>query len=68
MRNFKDIKRVIIKVGSSSLVNKDLSVNNEIIIAILSVFKKADIAPIENPIEFFSFSFLDKFINEELYI
>ena len=40
MRNFKDIKRVIIKVGSSSLVNKDLSVNNEIIIAILSVFKK----------------------------
>ena len=40
MRDFKDIKRVIIKVGSSSLVNKDLSVNNEVIIAILSVFKK----------------------------
>lgn len=40
MRDFKDIKRVIIKVGSSSLVNKDLSVNNEIIISILSVFKK----------------------------
>ena len=40
MRDFKDIKRVIIKVGSSSLVNKDLSVNNEVIISILSVFKK----------------------------
>lgn len=40
MRDFKDIKRVIIKVGSSSLVNEDLSVNNEVIISILSVFKK----------------------------
>ena len=40
MRDFKDVKRLIIKVGSSILVNKDLSVNNEIIISILSVFKK----------------------------
>lgn len=40
MRNFKDIKRIIIKVGSSSLVNKDLSINKPMIINIMGSFKK----------------------------
>ena len=40
MRNFKDIKRIIIKVGSSSLVNKDLSINQPMIVNIMGSFKK----------------------------
>ena len=40
MRDFKNIKRIIIKVGSSSLVKKDLSVNFDMLDTILSNFKK----------------------------
>ncbi len=31
MRDFKDIKRIVIKIGSSSLVNKNLSINDNMI-------------------------------------
>ncbi len=40
MRDFKDVKRLIIKVGSSSLVNSDLSINQPVIINIMQSFKE----------------------------
>jgi len=40
MRDFNSIKRLIIKIGSSSLVNKDLSVNEPVLISIISQLKK----------------------------
>ena len=40
MRDFKNIKKIIIKIGSSSLVNKDLSINQELINGIMETFKK----------------------------
>ena len=40
MRDFKNIKTIIIKVGSSSLVNKDLSINQPIIVGIMETFKE----------------------------
>ena len=40
MRDFKNIKTIIIKIGSSSLVNKDLSINQEFINGIMETFKK----------------------------
>lgn len=40
MRDFKGIQRIIIKVGSSSLVNKDLSINQPMIVGIMQSFKE----------------------------
>ncbi len=40
MRNFGKIKKVIIKIGSSSLVKDDLSINEPVLITIMSQFKK----------------------------
>ena len=40
MRDFKNIKRIIIKVGSSSLVNEDLSINQPVIVNIMQSFKE----------------------------
>ncbi|MBQ9520578.1 MAG: glutamate 5-kinase [Acholeplasmatales bacterium] len=39
MRDFKNLKRVVVKVGSSSLVNKDLSINKQILVSLMSSFK-----------------------------
>ena len=39
MRDLKKIKRVVVKVGSSSLVNKDLSINKQILVSLMSSFK-----------------------------
>ena len=39
MRDLKKIKRVIIKVGSSSLVKNDLSINEPVLISIMGQFK-----------------------------
>ncbi len=40
MRDFKNVSRIIIKVGSSSLVNKDLSINQPVIVGIMQSFKE----------------------------
>ena len=40
MRDFGNVKRVVIKIGSSSVVTKDLKPNTENILAIMSSFKK----------------------------
>ena len=40
MRDFNSIKRLIIKIGSSSLVKDDLSINEPILIQIMSSLKK----------------------------
>ena len=40
MRNFSNIKRIILKIGSSSLVNKDLSINYKIIVDMMKSFYK----------------------------
>ncbi len=40
MRDFKNIKKIIIKVGSSSLVNEDLSINQPVIVNIMQSFKE----------------------------
>ncbi|MCR5349645.1 MAG: glutamate 5-kinase [Acholeplasmatales bacterium] len=40
MRDFKNIKRIVIKVGSSSLVKKDLSINIKMLNSIMSGFSK----------------------------
>ena len=36
----KDKRRIVIKVGSSSLVNSDLSINQPVIINIMQSFKE----------------------------
>lgn len=35
MRNFSNMKRIVIKIGSSSLVNKDYSVNEPVLVTIM---------------------------------
>lgn len=40
MRDFGNVKRVVVKIGSSSVVTKDLKPNTENILAIISGFKK----------------------------
>ena len=40
MRDFNQIKRIIIKIGSSSLVKADLSINEPVLIQIMSSLKK----------------------------
>ena len=40
MRDLSNVKRVILKIGSSSLVNDDLSVNYEIIKTLMNSFKE----------------------------
>lgn len=40
MRDLKKIKRVIIKIGSSSLVKDDLSINQPVLISIMDQFSK----------------------------
>jgi len=40
MRAFEGIKRIVIKIGSSSLVKKDLSINEPMLISIMQSFKK----------------------------
>ncbi|MBQ3253301.1 MAG: hypothetical protein IJA65_02005, partial [Acholeplasmatales bacterium] len=40
MRDFNNIKRILIKIGSSSLVNKDLSVNMPIFVSIMNSFNE----------------------------
>ncbi len=40
MRDFNSIKRLIIKIGSSSLVKKDLSINEPVLISIMSQLRK----------------------------
>ncbi len=39
MRDFKNVKRVVVKIGSSSLVNKDLSINLPVIVNVMENFK-----------------------------
>ena len=40
MRDLKKVKRLIIKIGSSSLVKKDLSINQPVLIKVMEQFKK----------------------------
>ncbi len=40
MRDFKNVGRIIIKIGSSSLVNDDLSINQPVIVSIMQSFKE----------------------------
>ena len=40
MRDFGNVKRVVVKIGSSSVVTKDLKPNTENILAIISGFKR----------------------------
>ena len=40
MRDFNSIKRLVIKIGSSSLVKKDLAINEPVLISIMSQLKK----------------------------
>ena len=40
MRKISKVKKVIIKIGSSSLVKNDLSINEPVLISIMSQFKK----------------------------
>lgn len=49
MRDFGNVKRVIIKIGSSSLVNKDLSINAELftsLCASLRSLRKMGVSPV----------------------
>ena len=47
MRDLSKVKRLIIKIGSSSLVKKDLSINQPVLIKVMEQFKKL----IDNGIE-----------------
>ena len=40
MRDFRNIKRIVIKIGSSSLVKKDFSVNEPILVKIIEQFSR----------------------------
>ena len=40
MRDFKDIKRIIIKIGSSSLVNSNLNINYELFNTLMQSFRE----------------------------
>ncbi len=40
MRKFTSVKKVIIKIGSSSLVKSDLSINEPVLISVMAQFKK----------------------------
>ena len=40
MRDFSKIKKLVVKIGSSSLVHEDLSINEEMIDSLMKIFKR----------------------------
>ncbi|MGM9969178.1 MAG: glutamate 5-kinase [Anaeroplasma sp.] len=40
MRDFSNVKRIIVKIGSSSIVNSDLSINQNMIYSLMKVFNQ----------------------------
>ena len=38
MRDFSKVKRIVLKIGSSSIVNEDLSINQNMIYSLMKAF------------------------------